>query len=42
MNSQTDTPLSLDELKNIIDSQDPSKAIYIAPPEGLFLKEVYY
>ena len=34
--------LSIDELKQILSSEDPSKGIYIAPPEGLFLKEVYY
>ncbi len=34
--------ISLEELKSIIDSKDPSKGIYIAPPEGLYLKEVYY
>ncbi len=34
--------LSLEELQKIIESQNPAKAIYIAPPEGLFLKEVYY
>ncbi len=34
--------LSLEELKEILKSNDPTKGIYIAPPEGLFLKEVYY
>ncbi len=34
--------LSLEELKEILEANDPTKGIYIAPPEGLFLKEVYY
>ncbi len=34
--------ITLDELKEIIEAKDPSKGIYIAPPEGLYLKEVYY
>lgn len=34
--------LSIDELKEILDAADPNRGIYIAPPEGLFLKEVYY
>jgi len=29
-------------LKKIIDSKDPTKALFLAPPEGLYLKEVYY
>ncbi|WP_456383215.1 tRNA pseudouridine(38-40) synthase TruA [Persephonella sp.] len=34
--------LTLDQLKEIIEATDPNRGIYIAPPEGLFLKEVYY
>jgi len=34
--------LSLDELRDIINSKDSTKARYIANPEGLYLKEVYY
>ncbi len=34
--------LSIEELREILESNDPAKGIYIAPPEGLFLKEVYY
>ncbi|SNZ09048.1 tRNA pseudouridine38-40 synthase [Persephonella hydrogeniphila] len=34
--------LSINQLKEILDASDPNKGIYIAPPEGLFLKEVYY
>ncbi|NPA58768.1 MAG: tRNA pseudouridine(38-40) synthase TruA [Aquificae bacterium] len=34
--------LSIDQLKEIIEANDPNRGIYIAPPEGLFLKEVYY
>lgn len=34
--------LSLEELSEILKSRDPTKAIFIAPPEGLYLKEVYY
>ena len=34
--------LSLEELKEILEAKDPTKGIYIAPPQGLFLKEVYY
>ena len=34
--------LSLKELSDILVSKDPTKALYIAPPEGLYLKEVYY
>ncbi|WP_457642075.1 tRNA pseudouridine(38-40) synthase TruA [Persephonella sp.] len=34
--------LSIREFENIIESKDPSKGLFIAPPEGLFLKEVYY
>ncbi|WP_457622855.1 tRNA pseudouridine(38-40) synthase TruA [Persephonella sp.] len=34
--------LSIEEFENIIKAKDPSKGLFIAPPEGLFLKEVYY
>lgn len=34
--------LSLEKLKQILNSKDPTKALFIAPPEGLYLKEVYY
>jgi len=34
--------LSLKEFKDIINSKDPKKARFIANPEGLYLKEVYY
>ncbi|WP_457638890.1 tRNA pseudouridine(38-40) synthase TruA [Persephonella sp.] len=34
--------LTLDQLQQIIEKADPNSGIYIAPPEGLFLKEVYY
>ncbi|MBK3332618.1 tRNA pseudouridine(38-40) synthase TruA [Persephonella atlantica] len=34
--------LTLSQLEDILKASDPSKGIYIAPPEGLFLKEVYY
>ncbi len=34
--------LSLEELQDILEAKDSAKGIYIAPPEGLFLKEVYY
>ncbi len=34
--------LSLEKLSEILKSRDPTKAIFIAPPEGLYLKEVYY
>ncbi len=34
--------LSIENLKEIIEAKDPTKGIYIAPPEGLYLKEVYY
>ncbi|WP_457634673.1 tRNA pseudouridine(38-40) synthase TruA [Persephonella sp.] len=34
--------LTINQLKDILDAGDPSRGIYIAPPEGLFLKEVYY
>lgn len=34
--------LSLEKLSEILKSREPTKAIFIAPPEGLYLKEVYY
>lgn len=34
--------LSLQQLEEIIKAKDPAKGIYTAPPEGLYLKEVYY
>jgi tRNA pseudouridine38-40 synthase len=34
--------LSIEDLKDILNSKDQTRAIYIAPPEGLYLKEVYY
>ena len=34
--------LSLEKLKDILNSRDPTQALFIAPPEGLYLKEVYY
>jgi len=34
--------LELDKFKEIVLANDPSKGMFIAPPEGLFLKEVYY
>lgn len=34
--------IDLNTLKEIIDSKDPTKALFLAPPEGLYLKEVYY
>ncbi|ACO03530.1 MAG TPA: tRNA pseudouridine(38-40) synthase TruA [Persephonella sp.] len=34
--------LSIQEFENIIEAKDPTKGLFIAPPEGLFLKEVYY
>ncbi len=34
--------LSVEEFENIIKAKDPAKGLFIAPPEGLFLKEVYY
>ncbi|WP_457621564.1 tRNA pseudouridine(38-40) synthase TruA [Persephonella sp.] len=34
--------LSIEEFKTIIEAKDPTKGLFIAPPEGLFLKEVYY
>jgi tRNA pseudouridine38-40 synthase len=34
--------LDIDEFEEIIRSKDPTKAKFIANPEGLYLKEVYY
>ncbi len=34
--------LDVDRFKEIILANDPSKGLFIAPPEGLYLKEVYY
>ncbi|NPA51897.1 MAG: tRNA pseudouridine(38-40) synthase TruA [Aquificae bacterium] len=34
--------LSLEELRSIIEAKDSTKGIFIAPPKGLYLKEVYY
>jgi tRNA pseudouridine38-40 synthase len=34
--------MELDELKEIIEARDPKVARFIANPEGLYLKEVYY
>ncbi len=34
--------LSLDELEDIIQKADPSAGKFLAPPEGLYLKEVHY
>ena len=34
--------LSLSQFIDILDKANPNAGIYIAPPEGLFLKEVYY
>lgn len=34
--------LSLLELKKLLDQQSPSNSKFIAPPEGLYLKDVYY
>lgn len=34
--------LSLQEFEDIIKAKDPSKGKFLAPPEGLYLKEVYY
>ncbi len=34
--------LSLEELKRILDAKNPAEARFIANPEGLYLKEVYY
>jgi tRNA pseudouridine38-40 synthase len=34
--------LDLNVFKEILNSQNPAKALFIAPPEGLYLKEVYY
>ncbi len=34
--------LKLEEFKQIIEAKDPSKGKFLAPPEGLYLKEVYY
>ncbi|RUM46898.1 MAG: tRNA pseudouridine(38-40) synthase TruA [Hydrogenothermus sp.] len=34
--------LDIEKFKEIIKANDPSKGMFIAPPEGLYLKEVYY
>ncbi|EDP74173.1 tRNA pseudouridine synthase A, partial [Hydrogenivirga sp. 128-5-R1-1] len=34
--------ITIDTFKQILDSKDPARALFIAPPEGLYLKEVYY
>ena len=34
--------ISVEDLKNIIEAKDPTKGLFIAPPEGLYLKQVYY
>ncbi|MFN3787209.1 MAG: hypothetical protein ACK4SW_02270 [Sulfurihydrogenibium azorense] len=34
--------LSLQEFEDIIKAKDSSKGKFLAPPEGLYLKEVYY
>jgi len=34
--------LGIEKFKEIILANDPSRGMFIAPPQGLFLKEVYY
>ncbi|MGB9766675.1 MAG: tRNA pseudouridine(38-40) synthase TruA [Sulfurihydrogenibium sp.] len=34
--------LTIEEFESIIQSKNPSKGKFLAPPEGLYLKEVYY
>lgn len=34
--------LTIEEFEEIIKSKNPSKGKFLAPPEGLYLKEVYY
>ncbi len=34
--------LDINLFKQIIESKDPTRAMFLAPPDGLYLKEVYY
>ena len=34
--------ITIDQLKEILEKSDPSAGKFLAPPEGLYLKEVYY
>ncbi len=34
--------ISINQLKEILEKNDPSAGKFLAPPEGLYLKEVYY
>ncbi len=34
--------ISIEQLKEILEKNDPSAGKFLAPPEGLYLKEVYY